>query len=160
MKNMITALLVAFAASSAVPAFAASSHNIEQGKICHHKPCHKGEKKHGHCHEAKSAIAVTKLPASTQAYIKANEKMHSEMTLNYSGNADIDFVRGMIPHHKGAVAMAEIELKYGKSAENRALAKEIIAAQKKEIRQMETWLKSKEHEVKKQEKAAVKISKK
>ncbi len=56
-----------------------------------------------------------------------------------TGNPDGDFVGMMIPHHQGAVAMAETELKYGKDPELRRMARDIIAAQDKEIAQMQHW---------------------
>ena len=58
----------------------------------------------------------------------------------YTGDADRDFVAHMIPHHEGAVEMAKVELKYGKDAKLRKLAKDIIAAQDKEIAFMKQWL--------------------
>jgi uncharacterized protein (DUF305 family) len=56
-----------------------------------------------------------------------------------TGNADRDFVGMMLPHHQGAVAMAQTELKYGKDPELRQMARDIIAAQDKEISQMQHW---------------------
>jgi uncharacterized protein (DUF305 family) len=78
---------------------------------------------------------------STAAYEKAMMKMHKHMDMDYSGDADIDFVKGMIPHHQGAIDMAEVELQYGKDPEIRKLAESMIAAQKAEIAQMQDWLK-------------------
>ena len=70
--------------------------------------------------------------------------MHEGMakSLNVT-DADIAFAVGMIPHHQGAVEMAEVELKYGKDPEMRKLAEAIVAAQGPEIEQMQAWLKSK-----------------
>ena len=78
--------------------------------------------------------------ASTKAFIAANEKMHGGMAIEFTGNADVDFVRGMIAHHQGAIDMAKVELEYGKDPELRKLAEDIITAQEGEITMMEDWL--------------------
>ncbi len=78
---------------------------------------------------------------SSQAFAKANAKMHESMALDYSGNPDADFVRGMIPHHQGAIDMARIELQYGKDPELHKMAEGIIKAQEAEIAEMNAWLK-------------------
>jgi uncharacterized protein (DUF305 family) len=78
---------------------------------------------------------------STAAFQAADHSMMTGMSsVEYTGDADHDFVVHMIPHHQGAVAMAKVELKYGKDAKLRALAKEIIASQDKEITFMKQWL--------------------
>ena len=77
---------------------------------------------------------------SSQAFAKANAEMHENMAIEYSGDADADFVRSMIPHHQGAIDMAKVELQYGKNPELRQLAENIIQAQEAEIRTMNDWL--------------------
>lgn len=55
-------------------------------------------------------------------------------------DADVAFARGMIPHHKQAVEMADLALKNASSDKVTALAKKIKAAQDPEIKTMEGWL--------------------
>jgi uncharacterized protein (DUF305 family) len=79
---------------------------------------------------------------SSHAFSEANNKMHKDMMIEYSGDAEIDFVRGMIAHHQGAIDMAKVELQYGKDPEMRKLAEGVIKAQEAEITEMQTWLKA------------------
>ena len=81
---------------------------------------------------------------SSQAYEAANTKMHKDMSVALTGDADRDFLAGMIPHHQGAIDMAEVVLKYGKDPKVKQLARGIIRAQKHEIAMMTAWLKAKE----------------
>ena len=78
-------------------------------------------------------------PAS-MAFMEANTRMHAAMAVEYTGNPDVDFVRGMIPHHQGAVEMAQIVLEHGSDPEVRKLAEAVIAAQEAEIKWMQDWL--------------------
>ncbi len=74
------------------------------------------------------------------AFLAANDKMHRDMAVNFTGDADRDFVQAMIPHHQGAVEMAKIALQHGKDPEVRKLAEEVIQTQEAEIRLMRGWL--------------------
>ena len=79
--------------------------------------------------------------AMQQAYAQGMDAMHGEMMLGITDpNPDMAFARGMLPHHVGAVDMAEVQLKYGKDAEMRKLAQAIIDAQQAEIKQMQNWI--------------------
>jgi uncharacterized protein (DUF305 family) len=78
--------------------------------------------------------------ASSQAFKDADQKMMQNMNSpSYTGDADKDFVSHMIPHHQGAIDMAQVELKYGKDPILRRLAHQIIKAQQDEIKLMQRW---------------------
>jgi uncharacterized protein (DUF305 family) len=92
-------------------------------------------------HGTATPTAPANTAPSTAAFQQANKKMHEGMAIAFTGNADVDFMRGMIPHHQGAIDMAKVVLTYGKDPQVKKLAQEIIAAQEKEIAEMQDWLK-------------------
>jgi uncharacterized protein (DUF305 family) len=92
---------------------------------------------------AQDMKGMTMAPADTggssDAFKAANEKMMKGMDVPLTGDTDKDFVAGMIPHHAGAIDMARIELRDGKDPALKKLARDIVAAQKKEIAFMKQW---------------------
>lgn len=95
-------------------------------------------------HAGHTAAGAADMPSS-KAFAAANDRMHTDMAIAYSGDADVDFVKGMIPHHQGAIDMAKVVLEHGKDPEIRKLAEEVIAAQTGEIKMMQDWLKARGH---------------
>ncbi len=89
--------------------------------------------------------AKTELTDAQAAYKAANDTMHAGMA-DIPADADVAFMQGMLAHHQGAVAMSEVALKYAKDEQARDLAARVIAAQKEEIAEMETWLKARSAE--------------
>lgn len=67
----------------------------------------------------------------------------ADMMVPYTGDPDVDFARGMIPHHQAAIDMAKIQLEFGKDPEMRKLAEAIIAAQESEIATLKAFLATK-----------------
>ncbi len=91
-------------------------------------------------HLAGQPPAVQNEAPSTTENKAAMDKMMGQMDeTTYTGQADRDFVSGMLPHHQGAVDMAKVELKYGKDPQLRKLAQSIIESQEREIALMEKW---------------------
>ena len=94
---------------------------------------------HGLGHAAPPASASG--GSARGAYEASMAKMHGPMQVGIQHpDPDVAFVLGMIPHHQGAIDMAQIQLQYGKDPANRKLAREIIAAQQHEIEEMKSWL--------------------
>lgn len=78
---------------------------------------------------------------ATKAYLAALDKMHGPMTdVVQASDPDVAFVRGMIPHHQGAIDMARVLLQYGKDERTRKWAEDIIRDQQREIGEMQAWL--------------------
>jgi len=68
--------------------------------------------------------------------VSAMTKMMIDMGINPSGDVDTDFVAMMVPHHQGAIEMAQAELRYGRNEPLRRMAQEIIVTQLQEITAM------------------------
>jgi hypothetical protein len=79
-------------------------------------------------------------PAAEAPYLAENAaamtKMMIDMGIRPSGDVDTDFVAMMVPHHQGAIEMAQAELRYGRNEQLRRLAQEIIVTQLQEITAM------------------------
>lgn len=77
---------------------------------------------------------------STTAFMAASEKMHRDMAITFTGDADRDFAASMIPHHEGAIAMARVQLTHGRDPEMRRLAEAVIREQEREIGELRAFL--------------------
>jgi hypothetical protein len=78
--------------------------------------------------------------ASEAEFLAANEaamgRMMADMAVAPTGDIDRDFVAMMVPHHQGAIDMAQVILRYGKNDQLKRLAQEIIVTQQQEIAAM------------------------
>ena len=94
-------------------------------------------------HQAHMNMSMSTDSAMQQELMQGMNQMNQDMmAAEQYKDPDVAFAAGMLPHHIGAVKMAEVELKYGKNPEMRKLAEDIINAQQAEIEQMQKWLKA------------------
>ncbi|WP_417285211.1 DUF305 domain-containing protein [Comamonas sp.] len=113
-------------------AFAAVNALAQTAHAHHHAPMHAG---------MKAGVAAGRTMGAAPGFqtemdagmARMMQDMHGT---GYSGNADVDFLAMMIPHHEGAVDMARLVLKHGRDPLTRQLAEEIIASQTIEIESM------------------------
>lgn len=68
--------------------------------------------------------------------VSAMSKMMVDMGIRPSGDVDRDFVAMMVPHHQGAIDMAQAELRYGHNEQLKRMAQEIVVTQQAEIAAM------------------------
>ena len=97
---------------------------------------------HASAQQVPAAAAADKAEQSRQQTAEASfmaenraamSKMMMDMAVKPSGNVDADFTAMMIPHHQGAVGMAEAELHYGHNRKLRRIARNIVAGQRRQI---------------------------
>lgn len=95
---------------------------------------------------AKLAQQIASAPTALQQepqYTDGLKEMYHQMLEGISqDNPDVAFAQSMIPHHKGALAMAQVEFKYGNDDKIRELADSIIGSQQGEITLLQQWLKA------------------
>ncbi|WP_436357886.1 DUF305 domain-containing protein [Brevundimonas sp. CEF1] len=77
---------------------------------------------------------------STRSFKEANEHLHQATDIRWTGDADVDFMRAMIAHHEGEIALARIQLQHGSDKDARGLAQDLIRARDTEILRMRLWL--------------------
>ena len=88
-------------------------------------------------------VNAEKMSDMLKDYTKSMTSMHNEMMVGMGYNdPDTAFAKGMLGHHRGAVDMAKIELKYGTDETMRKLAQDIIDSQQLEIDILNKWLAS------------------
>jgi uncharacterized protein (DUF305 family) len=91
----------------------------------------------------KKETAAHEMPADKNVMLAIMDDSMMEMHhVKQTGNADYDFAAMMVPHHEGAVKMAEAVISSGKSPELIAFAHKVIEAQDSEIKTFKAFLKT------------------
>lgn len=121
---------------------------IEMAKVAERKGQHDEIKRLADDIQSSQSREITQLKSSIRRLEEAGVKpgnLGMEMTHMDAGMLadarpfDREFIDMMVPHHRDAVTMAQAELKGGKDPELRRIAEAIIAAQEKEIGEMNAW---------------------
>jgi len=80
----------------------------------------------------------------------SNRKMHKGMAIRFTGTPEVDFVRGMIPHHLGAVDMCDVLVNKLSCEDDGALSglvhfcQHVRLEQEREVAGMRQWLNSRQ----------------
>jgi uncharacterized protein (DUF305 family) len=141
MNRMVIGVAIGLAIGAAGSGLAQQGSPQHQMPMGQGMPMHQGMQQHGQTtqnqHQGHGTAAAGE---AEKAYRAAAARMHEAMEITYTGDADKDFVAGMIPHHQGAIDMAQVQLKYGKDPEIRKMAEAVIRDQTREIAEMKAWL--------------------
>jgi uncharacterized protein (DUF305 family) len=85
---------------------------------------------------------MTNMTEAQKGYLQSMVKMRGPMQMGIMAqDPDVGFICGMIPHHQGAIDMAEVVLKTGNDLEAKRFAERVIRDQGREITEMKNWLK-------------------
>lgn len=89
-----------------------------------------------------TAPAFAQVPdtPSGQAMAAIDMQAAEMLDVPLTGDADLDFVRAMVPQHQRAIELAEVVLTHGYSPEVRAMAEEVIATRRPQLEEMLVWL--------------------
>lgn len=86
---------------------------------------------------------MASLSEAQKRYLQSMMKIRGPMQIGIMANdPDVGSICGMIPHHQGAVEMADIVLKTGHNAEVKRFAEQVIKQQGQQINWMKDWLKT------------------
>ena len=78
---------------------------------------------------------------ATKGYMRAMAGMHPPMMQGaMAQDPDVAFNCSMIARHQGAIAMARVELQYGKDDQAKKMAQKTIDEQSKEVDEMTKWV--------------------
>lgn len=91
--------------------------------------------------ENADSSTLVESPEAAKGNGDAMNAMMKNMTMTYTDDADVDYIKGMIPHHQGAIDMAKVALQFAKDPDVLKLAGEVVKAQEGEISFMNDWLK-------------------
>ncbi len=106
------------------------------GSVHRHGDVQAGTPADAHRHDAGAAPSN-----ATKDYKTAMDAMHGPMMQAIEdSDPDVAFVKGMIPHHQGAIDMARIVLRHGKDEQVKKWAADVIREQQREIDAMAKWL--------------------
>src|SRR5262249_34825479 len=91
---------------------------------------------------AQATAASAGQPADTQMMLQAARQYAAGLRHLHGAAFEQAFMGAMIPHHAAAVAMARLELTHGSHPQLKALGRQIIAAENREIAQMTSGLRT------------------